>query len=124
MQFANLVRISRKLIDLPDSRTKHFSFILLRNKVVSLGYNLTWKTTPLSNRYNYRFSNLHSEVAAIRNFPYPIFFLPKFRMVNVRIMANGEIGLSKPCDICQKLLKDFGVNELYYSKHGGDFGEL
>jgi len=103
------------MIDLPDARQKHFTFILLKKRVISVGYNLSFKTHPLAGRYGYRFNNIHSELKAIQNFPYPVSLLPKFTFVNIRIMANGMLGMSKPCKCCQKLLLDFNCTQLWYS---------
>lgn len=119
-RFRKLIKISRDLIDLPDTRYKHFSFLIRRNKIISVGYNLSFHTDPLAHRYNYRFSNIHSELSCIKNFPYSPSILNRFTLVNIRIMGNGEIGLSKPCKKCQRLLKDFNVNTVWYS----DFGEI
>jgi deoxycytidylate deaminase len=112
------------MLDLPDTKYKHFSFLIRRNKIVSVGYNLSFHTHPIAKKYKYRFSNIHSELAAIKNFPYSPSLLYKYTMVNVRIMGNGCIGLSKPCDKCQQLLLDFDIRKVLYSIHGGDFKKL
>ena len=121
MKFQKLVNLSYKMLDLPDSRSKHFSFILIRNKILSSGFNLGFKTNPLSKKYGYRFNSIHSELKAIKNFPYPPSFLSKCKIVNVRIMANGELGMSKPCKKCQKLLSDFDISDVWYSNRNGEF---
>lgn len=123
-RFKKLIGISKRLIDLPDARHKHFSFLMLRNKIISFGYNLSFTTHPISHKYNYRFSSLHSELKCILEFPYPNRMLKNYTLVNVRIMANGDIGYSKPCKHCQKLLKDFGIHKIYYSRFDGSFGKL
>lgn len=112
------------MLDLPDTKYKHFSFLTQRNKVVSIGYNLSFHTHPLAKKYGYRFSNIHSELDAIKKFPFSPSLLPKYTMVNIRIMGSSRLGLSKPCRKCQRLLKDFGITNIWYSTHNGNFEKL
>lgn len=114
-----LITISRELVSLPDSRKKHFSFILLRNKILSVGYNQSFKTHPLAKKFGTRYNSLHSETAAIINFPFPIKRLNDCVLVNVRIMLDGSIGLSKPCQSCQGMLYAFGFESLLFSTDNG-----
>lgn len=109
------------MLDLPESRFKHFSFILMRNKTLSVGYNLGFTTHPLAKKYGYRFSSIHSELKAIKNFPYSLDVLSKCKMVNIRIMKNKKLGMAKPCHICSKLLLDFELNEIWYTDEKGKF---
>ena len=119
-----LIKISQLHYDLPSSRSKHFSFLLLRNKIISFGWNKSLKTHPLSKKYNYRFECIHAEFDAIRNCPYPPAILSRCRLVVLRIRSNGKLGLSKPCQHCQKVLRDFGVGAVVYSTNDGLFKEL
>ena len=121
MKFKKLVKLSRQMLDLPDSRRKHFSYILMNNRVVSVGYNLGFKTHPLANRYHYRFNAIHSELSAIKNFPYPPSLLNKCKMVNIRIMADKSVGMSKPCGKCAKLLCDFDLTNVWFTNRQGQF---
>jgi len=121
MKFQKLVNLSYKMLDLPDSRHKHFSFILIRNKILAVGYNLSYKTNPLAKKYGYYLSSIHSELAAVKNFPYPPSGLSKCKMVNIRIMANNELGMSRPCKNCQRLLKDFDISEVWHTNRDGEF---
>lgn len=108
-------------LDMPTSSKKHFSFIVERNKIISYGWNNGYRTCPISARYGHRFSGIHSELAAIRNFPYPPVFLSQYRIVNLRVLSAGTLGLSKPCVYCQKMLFDFGISDIWYSTNTGEF---
>ena len=123
-RFDRLIGIAYSMLDLPDTKYKHFSFLIKRNKIVSVGYNLSFKTDPLAKKYNYRFNNIHSELKAILNYPFPPATLSKYTMVNIRIMGNGSIGLSKPCKKCQQLLRDFGISRVWYSTFTEGFKKL
>lgn len=107
------------LLHLPSGRSKHFSFILDGYRVLSEGWNQTFKTHPLAAKFGHRFSAIHAELDAIRKFPMENSYLKFCTMVNVRIMADGTIGLSKPCVHCQKLLDAFGLHDIYYSTPEG-----
>jgi hypothetical protein len=118
-----VVEISRSLVDLPVSRFKHFSFICERNKIVSFGYNRNRVTHPTAKRFGHRFSCIHSELDAIRNFPYPLSYLKRYTFINVRIYRDGSLGLARPCIHCQHMLFSFGVKQVIYSIPSG-FKEL
>jgi len=106
------------LLDIPKrgiAKQSHFSFILRKNTLLCVGWNDTWKTSPMAKKYGYRFNCTHAELDAIRNFPYPPRLLRACKMVNIRILKDGSIGLAKPCKRCIRLLKDFGLKEVWYS---------
>jgi len=115
------INLSRQMIDCPDGRSKHFSFLILKNRIVGIGYNLSFTTDPLANKYGYRFNAIHSELKAIKEFIYPPGFLSRCSIINVRILKDNTIGMSKPCQRCQRLLSDFGITEIYYTNRQGDF---
>lgn len=124
MNFNKLVRIARNTKEVIDTKQKHFSFILLKNNIISFGWNQSWKTHPLAARFNHRFNNIHSEISAIKNMQKNWALLTKCRLVNIRIRSNGELGLSKPCRYCLKAIIDFDIREVYYSNENGDFDLL
>jgi len=113
-----LISLAITLIHNADKH-RHISFIILKNKIVSIGYSHSKKTDPLAKQYGHRFNSVHSEISAIKKFPFRIKKLSKCTMVNIRIMADGTIGMSKPCIHCQKLLKDFEIGEVYYTTKDG-----
>jgi deoxycytidylate deaminase len=121
MQFARLIKIAKSHKHIVDTPQRHFSFILLKGKLISIGWNEAWKTHPLAAKFGHRFSAIHSELASIKNMQKNWSVLPKCKLVNVRIKPNGTVGLSKPCKYCRRLLADFEVGEVYYSDENGDF---
>jgi len=117
-----LISLARNVLLYTNSQ--HISFLVKNkkcNQIICFGINNKRKTDPLANKYGYRFSCVHSEVACIKLFPYPPSKLSQHIMINIRIMADGSIGMSKPCKICQKLLKDFGIQKVYYTNRSGKF---
>lgn len=116
---SNIIDIAAGLICNSDKH-RHISFIIYKNRIVSIGYSQARKTDPMAKRYGHRFSSIHSELHSIKKFPFRPSKLAKCMMVNIRIMANGSIGISKPCENCQKLLIDFGLKAVYYTNRKGD----
>lgn len=120
-----LIKRSFDLIDLvPHEKNKHFSFILRKNKVLSFGWNLITKTSPLCWRYKYEYPYIHSESMAIRNFQDIPIALSKCDLVNVRIGKRGNIAMAKPCDDCMRLLAAFAFRDVYFTNELGEFQKL
>ena len=109
------------MLDKPDSKYKHFSFIVDGQTIFSIGFNNTTKTHPLAQKYGHRFASTHSEINALAKFPYAIRLLRNYDMVNVRLNKNGVVRLAKPCIHCQQLLMAFNISNIYYSTNAGSF---
>jgi hypothetical protein len=122
--FRRCIKIAHKSLDLPTSHNKHFSFLIFRNKILSFGYALGYTSHTLAYKYKYRFNSIHSELKCLIEFPRPPLFLKKCTLINIRIMSDGTIGMSKPCPKCQQLLKDFGISKVYFSNRDGFFEEI
>lgn len=117
-----LIERSYQLIDMPQSRFKHFTYITLRNKILNIGYNFSKRSNPISKKFNYRFDDgLHAEAHAIISFIYPRSELYKYRFYNVRITNQGKVALSAPCEFCQSLLLSHGISDIYYTNEDGVF---
>lgn len=121
--FSKFVKLARQLINYAD-HNRHFSFLVIRNKILSVGWSLSDTTHPLAKRYNYRFSSIHSELKAIVNLQYTPDIISKCSLINIRILADGSLSMAKPCRRCKKLLQDFGITNIYYTNWEGDFEKL
>ena len=112
------------MLDKPDSKYKHFSFIIYGQTIFSIGVNNTTKTHPLAHKYGHRFASTHSEINALARFPYAIRLLRNYDMINIRLTKKGVVRLSKPCIHCQQLLMAFNIHNIYYSTNTGSFETL
>ena len=116
-----LIDISFSLINIPNSEKKHFSFIVNRNKILSIGWNDSKVTHPIAKRYGYWEGVRHSELDAILK------FLPHYKnlkdcsLINVRVNSKGFIKQSKPCSICSKLIVNYGIGNVYHTNELGNF---
>lgn len=112
--------MAKEMKHLPNSTNIHFSFLTYRNNIVSFGYNNSWKTHPIANRFGYRFNSIHSELACILNYNGNIRDIHSLHLVNVRIGKEiNSILNSKPCCKCQKLLSFYGITNISYSTEYG-----
>lgn len=116
-----IVRNSLKIIENHNTKHRHITFLCDGNRIVCWGINQTRKSHPLSAKYNYRFSTIHSELDCLRKFPYPLTFLQNYILINVRINRSNELCLAKPCKNCLKLLSAFNVTNMWFSNDKGDF---
>jgi len=104
------------------SRHIHFSFFVKRNRIICYGFNKVFFTHPLSARFQTRFNDIHSELAAISRFPYRIRELKDYDLINVRVRRdNNKFALARPCSKCIKMLLNFGIYEVSYSNEIGGF---
>lgn len=106
----------------------HFSFLFERNKIVSVGqnqYDLSAKALYFANRYNIpqkkSFPYLHSEISAISRLWGKIRVDGRLKLVNVRFLKSGEMGISKPCPDCMEVLNALGIDQIYWSIEDGSF---
>lgn len=107
--------------DRPIGRSRHFSFLLDKNRVVSVGWNLSFKTHPIAKKFGTRFESLHSEAVAIIGFGGEVEELKKLWLINLRFNKVGELCMSAPCKKCTKMLRFFGIERAVYSGEDGDF---
>ena len=118
--YKKVLRLTMSSLDLPNSNKMHFSFIVDKNKIVSFGWNNGWKTHPMAAHYGHRFNAIHSELAAIKNFPYPLRELKNYNLVNIRVKKDLSLGHAMPCSFCQKMLESFEISGVYYSGRNGE----
>lgn len=118
-------KLSLQMRALPVNRAfLHFSFLIRKNNILSIGVNRADKTHPLAKKFNYKYATQHSELNAICNFNGNIQDLKKCVLVNTRLGAGNNFLLSKPCLNCQLLVLYFGIEEVYYTDQAGEFSCL
>lgn len=116
-----IIDSSLKLFEFPDGKNKHFTFILNKNKIVSTGINLGYKTHPESKELGYRFDAIHSEFHAVIRYRGNEKDFSRLTLVNTRLNHLKQLDMSKPCPICQDLIKSLGFRKVYYTDYNGNF---
>jgi deoxycytidylate deaminase len=87
-----------------------------RGHIIGQGYNVM-KTHPKSNSYERR---IHAEFAAILACNAST---EGCTIYVYRGMKNGSMACSKPCQYCLKMLKQYGIKDIYYTNQDG-YGKL
>lgn len=132
MNFSKIMEVSYALINKhnADLRCRHFSFIMDKNKILSIGLNSP-KTHPLNLKYNYvnknkeKISNIvgtHSELSAVIKFGEED--CSGLILVNTRINRNNKLDYSAPCSGCSDMIKQLNFKEVWYSNANGLFNKL
>lgn len=119
-----LIQTARQILKSHPTKVKHITFIVKNinsnnPKILCYGLNNPNKTSPLAKKFGHRFASIHSELAAIKNFPFPLTKLGKYDILNLRVLVSGQISMAKPCRHCQKMLFAFGVKNIFYSDFNG-----
>lgn len=119
-RFERLVEVAKALISKPEGREKHFTFIMKGSKVVSIGFNNVFTArVKIDGKYEiYPFGGVHSEADAIANLRC-LDNTNRLTVVNLRINTFGQLGLSKPCEVCKGFLARFGFRTVYFSTRTG-----
>lgn len=130
--FKRLENISKELVDYnSNKRCHHFSFIIYKNKIVTIGSNRK-KTHPF-NLKNRKISTktgedisdqkyVCSELNAIKKLKNTTNIdTNKCILVNIRYDRNGKISYSKPCMSCENLLKHFCFKKVIWTDNEGKY---
>jgi len=132
VNFNKIVEVSYALINKhnADLRCRHFSFIMDRNKIISIGLNSS-KTHPKNLKYNYvnklneNISDIvgtHSELSAVIKLGEED--CSGLTLVNTRINRNDELDFSAPCSGCCDMIKQLNFENVYFSNNLGAFDKL
>lgn len=126
-------KLAKNASTFSDCELRVGAIITFKNKVISVGYNMT-KSNPLQKEYNkYRSVNgrefdtekqnngIHAECMAIKNATR--LFNGDLSKCNIFVYSerkDGSTRLSKPCKACQKLLIDHGIKNVYYTTNNNN----
>jgi hypothetical protein len=116
-----ILALSRELKNVPNGRNKHFSFILHRNRILSIGWNDYWTSHPESKRLGCRFDAIHSELSAVLRYRGPASKLKRCILINTRVNSLDEIGMSRPCPSCEGLIHEIPFRQVWFTDINGIF---
>ena len=83
--------------------------IVKKNRVISVGFNKL-KTSP---RSNHPWKSIHSELDAILDVPRKD--LKGSSIYVYREKRDGSLAMARPCEFCLQLIKEVGIDKLYYT---------
>lgn len=125
-----MYEIAKRLLDKHPEPEHYVNIIAVGfcgSRVISYGFNSP-KTHPrmkeIADKYNiermYEHSEndytsicQHAELGAIKNAEKPL-----DKLVIVRHNSRGELACARPCKICQHLIREAGIKDVYYSDKG------
>lgn len=112
--------MKKKYMRLAKLMSKHSAYkhklgacIVLKNKVLGLGYNKAQTHTKSPSPYK----TLHAEVAALINAGR--LDLDGAKCYVYREHKDKSMANSKPCKHCESMLKEFGITTVYYTDEQG-----
>jgi deoxycytidylate deaminase len=132
MNFNKIIEVSYALINKhnADLRCRHFSFILDRNRIISIGMNST-KTHPLNLKYKYvnkdnkSISDIvgtHAELNAVIRLGEED--CSRLTLINTRINRNNMLDYSAPCSGCSDMIKQLNFKNVYFSNAQSKFDKI
>ena len=132
MNFNKIVEVTYALINKhnADLRCRHFSFIMDRNRIISIGMN-SIKTHPKNLKYNYvnklkenisEIVGTHSELNAVIKLGEED--CSKLTLINTRINRNNLLDNSAPCHGCSDMIHQLNFKNVYFSNVKGGFDKL
>lgn len=109
-----------------------FSFMFMKNKLISIGRNNEVCQCPkvkrLAERFNVEkfkiYSFPHSEIDCISKIWGRHYISGREKLVVIRLKRDGSLGLAKPCLNCQQVLFALNLTKVWYSTDLEEFEEL
>lgn len=109
-----------------DGKCFHTTFAFHGNKMLSIGMNQyskqhryhklgTYHPRKASSSSTYQ-AGIHSEAMTILKLGMDD--CSRLTFVNIRIGNDGKPAVSKPCNNCYRLLREYGFKNLYYYYNG------
>jgi hypothetical protein len=102
-------------LEIPRQK-KHVSLVIVKNRIISIGRNY-FKTHPKAHKLGYLYNEMHSELDAFRKVPRHLRG-KKLTLVNIRMNADGELRMSKPCEVCSGWCVEV-FDKIYYTDNEG-----
>lgn len=98
--------------------SRHAAAIVYKKRVLSIGHNKR-KTHPIELRWQKKPGAifLHAEKDAIIKAMnrYGDQILQDCTLYVIRVMKNGDLGCSKPCESCQNFINSLDIKRIYWS---------
>ncbi len=122
--------LARQACKFSDMKKANLGSILVyKNKVISVGWNIGTKTSPLQKEFN-KFRNfnpddsdvinsLHAEILCLHRANDLDIDWNKASLFTYRKKKNGDIGLARSCPACYNYAKTLGLGNLYYTTETG-----
>ena len=115
------IKIATKLNVYAEKSHRHFAFLFLRNKLLSIGQNNMATTSGVAHKFGKRFGGkppefpfLHAEIDAIAKLWGETYISNRMSLVSLRLNKQNELLMSKPCKDCDVIIKSLGPKVIYF----------
>lgn len=98
----------------PDLTSHHAAVIVSGGRVQSVGINKHKKNGFIKSFQHHDFCNTHAECDAVLKARRKI-DLRNAKIYVARLRKDGQIGNSKPCEMCALVLQRYGIRRVYYT---------
>lgn len=97
--------------------------MMLGNKVLAVGYNIT-KTHPIQKKYNIERGynpdvknngQVHAEMMCLINTKYLDVDWSRVSLYIYREHKDHTTAIAKPCPACEKAIRERGINQVYFT---------
>lgn len=92
------------------------AILVKHGKAISSGAN-SYKTHPKMG-----IRTLHAEIATLIGVQYQD--IRNATMFVARLNHQGDTGMARPCSTCRKILKEYGIKEIFFTSPGGSIDSL
>jgi tRNA(Arg) A34 adenosine deaminase TadA len=100
-------------------KTKHGCIIVYKNIILAETFNINMPNV-FTDRYSNNLKPLHAEALAImRCFKKHHRILHKAELYVCRINNEGKLLISKPCEMCETIIKAFKIKTINYTTNDG-----
>lgn len=97
-------------------KSRHGCIIFKGSRILSTGFNQLRHCSKLDKKYLKWVGSLHAEQATIL---FNQSDLKRSSLLVIRLNNMGQLMYSKPCKVCEALIRDVGITKIYYSGKGG-----
>lgn len=127
--------LARQIAETSDFDIFHVGCVIVYKKHVIASAANTNKTNPTQKKYNRKYRNFkkgkgaildkgHAEIRALNKIPYPLRQTINWKDVKIytyRICKGKDLGqgISRPCPACRAAIKDYGIQNIYYTTDEG-----
>lgn len=125
----SLAKSVSKFSNYKGSKCQIGCVIVQGKRIISSGYN-SEKTSTLQKKYNrYRFdadspAKIHAEVSALTPLIHTNIEFKKIKLFTYREHKDGSLAMSRPCKSCMELIKQLGIQYIYYTTDDGYCEEI
>ncbi len=100
-----------------DFKTRHGAVLVRGGSIIKSSCN-KGRPVGFAHRYHrHNRSSLHAEIGVVLNLKKNVTY--GCDIFVVRIDKNDKLANSKPCDMCQEICSEMGINRIYYSDTNG-----